>query len=184
MTEPRRSDRTKEAILVAAKQRFSQDGYERATIRGIASDAHIDPSMVMRYFGDKERLFAAAADVDLGTLDLSTTSRSALGAAVVRHFLDQWEAGASLQVLVRCSMTNLAAAARVRDLFTSFFVPIVMRLGATADRAPARAGMITGQLLGLATARYILPVEAVAAMSRAEVVAWVGPSVQRYLVGV
>ena len=60
MTE-KKSDRTRAAILAAARERFAQDGYERATIRAIAADAAIDPAMVMRYYGNKEKLFAAAA---------------------------------------------------------------------------------------------------------------------------
>ena len=54
-------------ILAAARQRFAESGFERATIRAIAADANIDPSMVMRYFGNKDQLFAAAADFDLGS---------------------------------------------------------------------------------------------------------------------
>ena len=52
-------------ILAAARERFAESGFERATIRAIAADANIDPSMVMRYFGNKDQLFAAAADFDL-----------------------------------------------------------------------------------------------------------------------
>ena len=48
----RRSDATRAAILVAARERFASDGYERATIRSIAADADIDPSMVLRYYGN------------------------------------------------------------------------------------------------------------------------------------
>ena len=62
---PRRSDATRAAILEAARERFAADGYERATIRAIARDAGIDPSMVMRYYGNKEGLFAAASEFDL-----------------------------------------------------------------------------------------------------------------------
>src|SRR5262245_18351681 len=61
----RRSDATRAAILAAARERFAADGYERATIRAIAADANIDPAMVMRYYGSKERLFAAAAELEL-----------------------------------------------------------------------------------------------------------------------
>ena len=50
----RRSDRTKAAILAAAREQFAAYGYERATIRAIAAAAGIDPAMVMRYFGNKE----------------------------------------------------------------------------------------------------------------------------------
>ncbi|MFZ0875271.1 MAG: TetR family transcriptional regulator, partial [Pseudonocardiaceae bacterium] len=64
-SKPRRSDATRAAILAAARERFAADGYERATIRAIAADASIDPTMVMRYYGNKEGLFAAASEVDL-----------------------------------------------------------------------------------------------------------------------
>jgi len=61
----KKSDRTRAAILAAARERFGTDGYERATIRAIAADAAIDPAMVMRYYGSKEKLFAAAAEFDV-----------------------------------------------------------------------------------------------------------------------
>ncbi len=75
----RSSEQTKAVILAAARERFAADGYDRATIRHIAADAAIDPSMVMRYFGSKERLFAAAADFDLRLPDVppSRPTRSA-----------------------------------------------------------------------------------------------------------
>ena len=36
---PRRSDRTRAAILHAARERFASDGYERTTIRAVAAEA-------------------------------------------------------------------------------------------------------------------------------------------------
>jgi len=44
-----------------------------------------------------------------------------------------------------------------------------------------RAGLIATQVLGLALCRYVLQLPPIVAMSRAEVVAWLGPTVQRYL---
>ena len=75
---------TKAVILAAARQRFAESGFERATIRAIAADANIDPSMVMRYFGSKDQLFAAAADFDLQIPDLSDVERDQLGARLGR----------------------------------------------------------------------------------------------------
>ena len=66
-----KADQTKAVILAAARERFAESGYEAATIRAIAADANIDPSMVMRYFGNKDQLFAAAAEFDLQFPDLS-----------------------------------------------------------------------------------------------------------------
>ena len=55
----RSSEQTKAQILAAAREQFAKVGFERATIRAIAADANIDPSMVMRYFGSKDQLFEA-----------------------------------------------------------------------------------------------------------------------------
>ena len=67
----RRSLDTKAAILVAARPRFSVDGYQATTIRAVARDAGIDPALVMRYFGSKAELFARATDIDLRVPDLT-----------------------------------------------------------------------------------------------------------------
>src|SRR5918999_843227 len=83
----KKSDRTKAVILAAARERFAESGFERATIRAIAADAHIDPSMVNRYFGNKDQLFAAAAEFDLQIPDLSDVDREQLGARLVMHFM-------------------------------------------------------------------------------------------------
>src|SRR5690349_16091487 len=48
---------SREAVLAAAKARFAADGYEKTTLRAIARDAHVDPSMVLYLFGSKAELF-------------------------------------------------------------------------------------------------------------------------------
>lgn len=83
---------TKSVILAAARERFAADGYERATIRAIAADAAIDPSMVMRYYGNKERLFAAAAEFDLELPDLTQVPRAQIAPRWPRTF---WNAGSA-----------------------------------------------------------------------------------------
>ncbi len=176
----RSSAETKAVILAAARKRFAESGFERATIRAIAADANIDPSMVMRYFGSKDQLFAAAADFDLQIPDLSDVDRVQLGARLVAHFLDRWERDEALVVLLRSSTTNVEAAKRMRKIFSSQLRPVIARLNPTD--APRRAGLIASQVLGLALCRYVLRLPPVVGMSRDEIVAWLGPTVQRYLV--
>ncbi len=109
----RSSTETKAVILAAARERFAESGFERATIRAIASDANIDPSMVMRYFGNKDQLFAAAADFDLQMPDMSDVEREKVGARLVTHFVDRWERDEIMVVLLavehdecRCGTAN------------------------------------------------------------------------------
>lgn len=186
MTEPirvRRSDATRAAILDAARERFAADGYERATIRAIAADARIDPAMVMRYYGSKERLFAAAAEFDLRLPDLAAIPRRRLGATVIGVFLDRWEHDETLTALLRAAVTNPAAADRMRAIFATQLGPAVARLGMPPAEARHRAGLVATQMLGLGLCRYALRLPPVVALSRAEAVAWLGPTVQRYLTG-
>jgi AcrR family transcriptional regulator len=175
----RSSAETKTVILAAAKERFAQSGFERATIRAIAADANIDPSMVMRYFGSKDQLFAAAADFDLDFPDLSSVDPGDLGAAMVAHFMDRWERDEALIVLLRSSTTNAEAAKRMREIFAAQLLPALAKVNAAE---PARsAGLIASQMLGMALCRYVLQLPPIVDMSREEIVAWLGPTIQRYL---
>jgi AcrR family transcriptional regulator len=177
----RRSDRTRAAILTAARERFAADGYERATIRAIAADAAIDPAMVMRYFGNKEKLFAAAAVFDLRLPDLSALPRDQLGVVMIKHFLDRWEGDETLMALLRASVTNEVAAERMRQLFAEQLGPVIAKLTGNGPDTATRAGLIATQALGLALCRYVLALPPVVALSRAAVIAWLAPTLQHYL---
>jgi AcrR family transcriptional regulator len=175
----RSSAETKAIILAAAKRRFAESGYERATIRAIAADANIDPSMVMRYFGNKDQLFATAADFDLQLPDFSTAAHDQLGAQLVTYFMDRWERDEALVVLLRSSTTNAEAAQRMQEIFAAQLLPAIAKVNPTDT--PRRAGLIATQVLGLALCRYVLRIPPVVAMSHDEVVGWLGPTIQRYL---
>lgn len=175
----RSSAETKAVILAAARERFAESGYERATIRAIAADANIDPSMVMRYFGNKDQLFAAAADFDLAIPDLSDAGQDELGTRLVAHFVNRWERDEALIVLLRSSATNTEAAQRMREIFSAQLLPVIAKVNPVEPHR--RAGLIATQVLGLALCRYVLRLPPVVGMSRDEIVGWLGPTVQRYL---
>ena len=102
----------------------------------------------------------------------------------MRHFLDMWEGDAGnggMVVLLRSAASNEYAAGRMREVFAAQVLPAMVRARAGRGDAAARAGLVSSQLLGLAL-RPLHP-QAAAARSHAgrEVVAWIGPTVQRYL---
>ncbi|BCY13615.1 TetR family transcriptional regulator [Actinoplanes sp. L3-i22] len=183
MTAPRRSDATRAAILTAARERFAADGFERATIRSIAADARIDPSLVMRYYGNKEKLFAAAAEFDLRLPDLDGVPPEEYGTALVEHFLDRWAGDEKLLALLRSGVTHPAAAERMRDIFAAQVGPVAARLAPDPTTAATRAGLIATQMLGFALCRFVLCLPPVVELDRAAAIAWLGPTVQRYLHG-
>lgn len=177
-----RSTASKAAIELAARERFAADGYERATIRAIAADAGIDPAMVIRYFGNKERLFAIAAHFDLRLPDLALVPTEELGAAVAAHLFDRWEGDETLVALMRAAATNDTVADRMRQIFTAQVAPSLAAVCPPGE-APMRAGLVASQALGFAWCRYVLRMPPVVGLSRDDVVAWLGPTLQRYLAG-
>ena len=68
MTTPRTGSRaeqrrrTEARILDAAAQAFLTAGYDRTTIRAVASAAGVDAGLVMHYFGSKQELFRRVID--------------------------------------------------------------------------------------------------------------------------
>ncbi|OLT28673.1 TetR family transcriptional regulator [Actinomadura sp. CNU-125] len=186
MAFTQRSDQTRAAILAAARRRFAADGYERATIRAIARDAGIDPSMVMRYYGSKDGLFAAATDIDLLLPDLSQGPADRIGERLARHFVERWEGELSdefLVVLFRSAVTGEAAAARLREVFGGQVTGALGPLVPDPAELPVRAGLVSTQLLGVALCRYILRLPPVVAMDVDALVANLAPTVQRYING-
>lgn len=177
----RRSQATRDAILAAARVRFAADGYERATIRAIAREAGIDPSMVMRYYGNKEGLFAAASSaVDLRLPDLGAVPREEIGTVLVAHFLERWEEDEAMTATLRVGVTNAAGAERTRAIFREQLGPVVAAVCPDPGQAAVRAGTH-----GLPDARHgadpLCAAAAAGGGDAREVVAWLAPTVQRYL---
>src|ERR1700729_3188982 len=68
MTTPRLTSRaeqrrrTEARILDAATEAFFGAGYDRTTIRAVASAAGVDAGLVMHYFGTKQELYRPVID--------------------------------------------------------------------------------------------------------------------------
>ncbi|WP_405872692.1 TetR family transcriptional regulator [Streptomyces sp. NBC_00005] len=177
----RRSDGTRDAILIAARERFAADGYERATIRAIAKGARIDPSMVMRYYGNKEGLFAAAVAIDLRLPDMASLPRDVVGRVLVTHFLRTWEKSEELTALLRVGAAGRAGAERMQGIFREQLLPVARQVCPDPEQVPARAALAASQLLGVALTRYVLRIPPAVALHPEEIVAWLAPTLQRYL---
>jgi AcrR family transcriptional regulator len=177
-----RSEGTRRTILDAARRAFASRGYEQTTIRAVAADAGIDASMVMRYFGSKAGLFAAAATIDLDPPDLASSPARRRGEVLVRHFVSRWERDPSEDMLVfllRTAVTNESVAEQLQATFDRIVVGPLTALG--YDDAGRRSALIGSQLMGLGLCRYILRLEPIASLSGDEVIAGVAPTIQRYL---
>jgi AcrR family transcriptional regulator len=86
---------TRHAILGAARARFAADGFAATTIRRVAADAGVNPSLVIQFFTSKEELFAAVMSISPKSLARFSTVFDGpdehLGERVVRAHLEVWE---------------------------------------------------------------------------------------------
>src|SRR5713226_5239282 len=177
---------TRERILAAARSDFGRSGYEGTTIRGIAAQAKVDPALVMHYFDSKDGVFRAAMQFPVDPAEfiprLLAPGLDGLGERLVRFFVDTWDspAGSPLLGLIRSVVGNEEAAAQLREFVTREVLGRLAR-ALELDHPQLRAGLVASQLVGLAMLRYVIKVEPLASASRDEVVAWLGPTLQRYL---
>jgi AcrR family transcriptional regulator len=179
-----RSAPARAAILAAARGLLAERGYEATTIRAVAAAAGVDPAMVMRYYGNKEGLLAAAVDVDLALPDPDGVPTGELGGLLAAHIVRRWEgdlADELVTLLLRSAGTNDTAADHLRTVFGRQVVAYVRKLTGDAADSERRAGLIATQVLGIALCRYVLRLPPVVAMSAEELAAAVGQTLQRYL---
>jgi AcrR family transcriptional regulator len=180
---------TRQLIVDAARTEFATKGYDASSLRAIARLAGVDPALVHHYFGPKADLFTAALDLPVNPADMAAAVLAehpeTAGDHLVGIFVGIWEQGSNrhpLLALIRSATSSEEAAAMLREFATKeVFSRVVHALG-TPD-AQLRANLVLSQLFGLAMARYIIKVEPIASMSPAEVVAAVGPTIQRYITG-
>jgi AcrR family transcriptional regulator len=180
---------TREAILDAARRAFAEHGYQHATIRGVADLAGVDPALVHHYFGTKQALFVAAVQLPVNPVEqlmaVLAEDPGQAGERMVELFLSIWDHAADqspLLALVRSAVGDEHAAAMLREFITEEVLgQIALRLGSPDARL--RATLVGSQIIGLAMARYIVKVEPLASAPAAQVVASIGPTLQRYLTG-
>jgi AcrR family transcriptional regulator len=183
-TPPRaaRSQPARDRILLAARGRFGADGFDATTIRAIAQDAGVHASMVIRYYGSKEELFAKALNFNVALPDLTTIPTEDRGTTLVRHFLQRWEDDemGDLPALLRSAVAHGGARATLLDIFRTQVLPMIARV-LPAERAQIAAALIGSQILGLALSRSVLRLEPMITLSSEMIVARVGAAIQNYL---
>ena len=182
-TQPR-SEATRGRILATARKQFAAEGYDRTTIRAVAAEAEIDPALVMRYFGSKDGLFAAAANFDLHLPDLRGEVPERRGLCLAQHFAKVWGAAADtgfngMAILLRTAETNEGARQRVLDIFRDQVRPTIAAVA--PDHADARAALVSAHIFGFAYCRFVVQLPEMIAMSVPTLVAQLALSIQRSL---
>ena len=181
---------TRASILDAARDVFAERGFDKASIRAIATAAEVDPALVHHYFGTKEKLFLETMHMPLNPAELVPQAlagpRDQAGERLVRMFLSVWDspAGTAAVALLRSAMSNEWTARLMREfVVTQVLRRAIAELGLDDGDADLRAALAATQLGGLAVVRYILKVEPVASADPERLVRAIAPNLQRYLTG-
>jgi AcrR family transcriptional regulator len=186
---PAGSSDTRDRILSTARELFARNGIDRTSIRAVAAGAGVDAALVHHYFGTKQQLFAAAIHIPIDPMTVLIPMRDVpieeLGFKLPSVLLPIWdsELGAGLIATLR----SLLAGPDV-SLARSFLQEIVTAEVAPRVDNPPGTGMIraqffASQLMGVVMARYIVQVEPFASLPSEQIVATIGPNLQRYLTG-
>jgi AcrR family transcriptional regulator len=177
-------------VLSAAKQRFATDGYEKTTLRAIAHDAHVDPSMVLYLFGSKEELFRESLrlildpEVLVAALTGAADDDPDIGTRMVRTYLRIWETpdtAASMRAMLQSATSNTDANDAFRGFMQNYVLTAVSGVLGGGEQARLRAMLAASNLVGTAVLRYIIQVPPLSTLSADEVVALLAPTVTRYL---
>jgi AcrR family transcriptional regulator len=193
VTERRRPGRrpgsadTRGEILLAARKTFAEKGFDKATIRGIAREAGVDPALVHHYFATKEGVFVAAMHLPLDPSvvvpQIIAGPREQVGERLVRFILTMTEDSRSREPMVgmiRAAMTNEQAVVMIREFVSHAILGrVVEALGVSPLRMQAAFAQMSGLILG----RHILRLEPLASAEIDELVELIGPTIQRYLLG-
>ncbi len=179
---------TRDAIAAAARRQFAELGYDRATIRGIAGEAGVDAALVVRFYGSKDALFrevmALPPEVAEAMERLADGPTETLGRRLAEVVVGMLEAPRSRSIVlgrIRSASSHPDAAALVRETVTRDVGRLVAAV--TDDRPETRAVLVGSQVVGLALARHVVRVEPLASLPAADVIEYLAPVFQHYLVG-
>jgi AcrR family transcriptional regulator len=181
---------TRGRIITAARHAFAAKGFAGASMRAIAAEAGVDAALIHHYFENKQQLFLATIALPLGLPRMLETvaagDRSGLGERLVRTVLGVWdsELQPSLVAAIRTALTDPGLTRSVGEFLTLEVIGHVLpQDDLSAEEADRRAGLVASQILGLVIGRYVLRLPVLANRPTDDLIAEVGPTVQRYVDG-
>lgn len=180
------STQTKGAVVAAARRLFAEAGYDRASIRAIATEARVDPALVVHYFGSKEALFREVMELPPAVAEaianLADGPRSSVGRRLAAAVIASFENPATRDIVlgrIRCASSHPDAAELVRQTVERDIVKLAANLD--VEQPELRASLAGSVIVGTAFARYIVGVEPLASLEAGALVDVLAPALQRIL---
>lgn len=183
------TNKTRQAILDAARARFATDGFTTTTIRRVAADAGVDAALVIQFFKSKNDLFAAVMSVSPNALARFTNAfegpADQLGERVVRAYLSVWEGAPEdsepLMAMLRGAIVNERAREQLREFIQARLLVAVESSSLGAHDAALRAGLASSMLVGIVVGRRVVGVPELTEAKIERLVALAAPGIQSVL---
>lgn len=177
----RDAEATKTAILRAARHLLARHAHADITLKAVAERAGVSPPLVLKYFGNKDALFARVMSFEEDAAALLDAPVEELGRHMVRHVVaGQRERGADPVLRIVFAPLHGDHGDILRANFrTQVAEPLAARLGGPDARLRAELALAT--LIGLGVMFGIARGEELRAMSVEEIVDHYGPTVQAQL---
>jgi AcrR family transcriptional regulator len=177
---------TRERILEVARQHLAARGFAGSSLRAIAREAGVDPSLISHYFGDKAGLLVATMELPVNPLErlmpVLAGGIDGMGRQLITAFLSAWDPHRDVfSALIRTTLgSGDPSAAPVLQVVRNIVVTS-LRDRMDGDDAELRATLVASQLVGMATLRYVARLEPVASAPGEQVARWYGAAIQELL---
>ncbi|MEW1655111.1 MULTISPECIES: TetR family transcriptional regulator [unclassified Streptomyces] len=174
---------TRQLLLDAASELFAERGYERATVRDIASRAGVNQALLFRYFGSKKALLGEVMARG-GHEQLRTTPAERLFEVALRGMLADGggpDADRSLKVCLRSIGGSDEIAEALRGLGDEY-AEVLATLSRAGDGA-LRGDLALSWLLGIGLMRVVVGKEPLASADPDTVVQLVGQALGALMEG-
>jgi AcrR family transcriptional regulator len=156
-TRQRDAERTRAAILTAARTLFSTRGFANTGVREVADLAGVNSALVGRYFGSKLGLFRATLEL-IDITPLLQGDRRRFGLDMVAVFFDVPDATGPLMMMILSAADPEAHAATVEVIQTKVITPLARWLG--PPDGEERAARLNILWSGFLTSWKLLPIQA------------------------
>jgi len=176
----------KEKILEAARTLFADSGYDRTSLRQVATRAGVDASLIMHHFGSKQQLFVAAMvplfEGPKRLPDALSGDRHGIGRRLATLFATITSHPPTRELMLglfKSASSEEQAAAMLR----TFAQEMILRNVESYLPGPNRklqTNILGAQIIGTFFARYVIKIEPLAGASTEELIEYLAPRLQAH----
>jgi len=180
------NENTKAKIMSVAQTLFAEAGYDRVSMRQIATLAHVDAALIVHYFGTKQKLFTEAMLPLLeGPKRLPSAmpgDRQTIGMRLATLFVGIITAPESQRLMLgvfRSASAEAQAAIMLREVVQKTIIDQIEDC-MPGPHKKLQATILGSQLIGVFVARYIVKIEPIASADPDELIAYLAPRLQAH----